>query len=270
MVPRLRHRFHAHHDDALRHRIPRPQRRRHLGRDHPHRMGLRHRQLRLVDRYRPRRYSHLRHPLITAPKLAQFDQPFRRSHDAVRRRLRGHLPRHPCRPPLARLLALSLSQHHGSMAAIPQPAHVGRLRRLHLRHHLRSVLVHRPHPRSRDAARPHRQPNSKDGLRHALVRMARLRPPLASLRDHVSAARRIGHASGPLGSHRRELRFRGRHRPRLAHHHLPALLRRRRHLLRLRHGPDAGHPHPQNLRPRRFHHRRAICRTPPKSCSPPD
>ena len=44
---------------------------------HPHRMGLCHRQLRLVDRHRPRRHPDLRHPLITAPVVAQFHQPFR-------------------------------------------------------------------------------------------------------------------------------------------------------------------------------------------------
>ena len=96
---------------------------------------------------------------------------------------------------------------------------------------------------------------AEDGLRHALLRMARIGPPLAPLRDDVPAARRTGHAAGALRSHRRQLRLRRRHRPRMAHHHLPALLRRRRHLLRLRHGADAGHSHPQDLRPRRFHHR---------------
>ena len=95
----------------------------------------------------------------------------------------------------------------------------------------------------------------KIDLRHALDGLARIGPPLASLRNGLSAARRTGHAAGALGPHRRELRFRRRHRPRLAHHHLPALLRRRRHLLRLRHGADAGHSDPQDLRPGRFHHR---------------
>ena len=49
------------------------------------------------------------------------------------------------------------SQHHGRVAAIPQPAHVGRLRGLHLRHHFRAVLVHRPHSRPGHAARPRRR-----------------------------------------------------------------------------------------------------------------
>ena len=84
--------------------------------------------------------------LLLRQIVAQLDQPLRRGHDAVRRRLRRNLPRHPRRPSVARLLALSLSQHHERLAAIPQPAHVGRLRRLHLRHDLRAVLVHRPDP----------------------------------------------------------------------------------------------------------------------------
>ena len=98
MVHRLRHRLHADYDDAVRHRISLPERRRHLGRHHPHRLGLRHRQLRLVDRHRPRRHADLRHPLIAAPIVAQLHQPLRRSHDAVRRGLRRNFPRHPRGP----------------------------------------------------------------------------------------------------------------------------------------------------------------------------
>jgi len=74
----------------------------HLGREHPGGLGLRHRQLRVVDRDRPCRHSDLRHPLIAASVLAQFHQPLRRSHDAVRGRLRGVFPAiHIGRPWLA-------------------------------------------------------------------------------------------------------------------------------------------------------------------------
>ena len=52
---------------------------------------------------------------------------------------------------------------------------------------------------------------------------------------------RPGDAAGDFRPQRRRLRFRRRHRARLAHHHLSALLRGRRHLLRLRHGAHAGH-----------------------------
>ena len=157
MVRRFRHRLHAHHDAALRARLPLPEGHRHLGRHHPHRLGIRHRQLRVVDRNRPRRNFDFRHPLIAAPVMAKFDQPLRRSHDAVRRRQRRNFPRRSRRPPVASVLAVSISQHHGCVAAIPQPAHVGRVRRLHLRHDFRAVLVHGPDPGFRDSARPQRQ-----------------------------------------------------------------------------------------------------------------
>ncbi len=90
--------------------------------------------------------------LLLRQVVAQFHQPFRRSDDAVRRGLRRNFPGHPRRASVARLLALSHSQHHGGVAAIPKPAHMGRLRGLHLRHHLRDVLVHRPDSRLGHAA----------------------------------------------------------------------------------------------------------------------
>ena len=122
MVPRLRRRLHAHDDDALRHRLPVSERHRHLGRDHPDRLGLRHRQFRLVDRNRPRRHADLRHSSFVAAVVAQFHQPLRRGYDAVCRGLRRTFPAASRRPSLAGLLAVSLSQHHGRVAAVPQPA----------------------------------------------------------------------------------------------------------------------------------------------------
>ena len=60
-------------------------------------------------------------------------------------------------------------------------------------------------------------------LRHAGHGMARFGAALAPLRNDVPVARRSGHAAGALGAHGGQLRFRDRHRSRLAHHHLPAL-----------------------------------------------
>ena len=69
---------------------------------HARRVGLRHHQLRLVDRYRPRRHPHLRHPAALQAELAKFHQPVCRSDDTVRRRLRRHVPLiHTGRPWLA-------------------------------------------------------------------------------------------------------------------------------------------------------------------------
>ena len=47
-------------------------------------------------------------------------------------------------PPLAVLLAVPVPRHHGRVAAVPQPAGVGRVRGFDLRHHLGGVLVCRP------------------------------------------------------------------------------------------------------------------------------
>ena len=56
-------------------------------------------------------------------------------------------------PALALLLAVALSEHDGPLAAVPQPAGVGRVRRVDLRHRLAVVLVRRADSRPGDAAR---------------------------------------------------------------------------------------------------------------------
>ena len=59
---------------------------------------------------------------------------------------------HTGRPWLA-LLAVAVSEHDGRLAAVPEPADLGRVRGLDLRDRLAAVLVRRPDSRSRDAAR---------------------------------------------------------------------------------------------------------------------
>ena len=86
------------------------------------------------------------------------------------------------------------------------------------------------------------------------ARLARLGAPLAALRAHLPVARRALDAARPLRPHGSQLRLRDRHRPRLAHDDLPALLRRRRDLRRLRDGADAGHSAPEVVQPRGLHH----------------
>ncbi len=53
---------------------------------------------------------------------------------------------HTGRPWMA-LLHVPVSQHHGDLAAIPQPADLGRVRGFHLRHGFAAVLVRRTDPR---------------------------------------------------------------------------------------------------------------------------
>ena len=153
------------------------------GINQPGRLGLRHHQLRLVDRHRPRRHAHLRDPAAAAPGVAHLDQPLRRGDDALRRRVRRAVPAPPPGPAVVRLLALPVPEHDGAVAAVPQPARLGRLRGLDLRHGLAPVLVRRPDPRPRDAARPRATNGLPDRLRHARDGLARLGAPLAALRD---------------------------------------------------------------------------------------
>ena len=74
-------------------------------------------------------------------------------------------------------------------------------------------------------------------LRHLRARLARRRTATgATTRWPICILAGLSHAAGALGALDRVLRLRHVDRPRLAHHHLPALLRRRRHLRRLRDG----------------------------------
>ena len=80
----------------------------------------------------------------------------------------GIYPAVPHRPPVARdLLAVPGPELvPAPLAELPQPADVGRVRGLDLRHGLGAVLVHGPGSRSRDAARSRDEPSPQDGLRH--------------------------------------------------------------------------------------------------------
>ena len=200
-----------------------------------------HHQLRVLDRHRPRRHAHLGHSLPDPPEVAHLHQPRRRGHDPLRGHVRRHLPRHPRRPRLDGVVPRARSECLRHLAELPLAAPLGRLRGLDLLHRLRPLLVHRPRARSRHPARPRQDPRRQVPLRHLRPRLARLEPQLAPLRDGLSHPGRPLHAAGALGALGRLLRLRHLHPPRLAHHHLPALLRRRRHLRRLRHG--AHHPH---------------------------
>ena len=141
MVRRLRRGVHAHDDDAVRHRLPGGEGHRDLGHQHPHWLGLRHRQFRLVDRHRARGNADLRHSAVAAAIVAEFDQPVCRSHDAVCGGGCRNFSADPHRAPVACVLAVSVSQHDELLAAIPQPAALGCVRGLDLLHDLAAVLV---------------------------------------------------------------------------------------------------------------------------------
>src|SRR5262249_9212344 len=128
-----------------------------------------------------------------------------------RRRLRRAVPALTHGPAVVLLLAVPLPQHDAAVAAVPQPARLGRVRGVDLLHRVALVLVHRPDPGPGDAARPLAEPAGPGRLRRAGDGLARLGPALAALRGRLSLAGRPGHAAGRLGAHGRQLRLRGGH-----------------------------------------------------------
>ena len=167
------------------------ERHRHLGQQRAGRLGVRHHQLRLVDRHRPRRHADFGHPAALQTGLAHVDQPLCRGDDAVCRRLRRDLPARAHRPPVAGdLLAVPVPERDGPVAEFPQPAHLGRVRRLDLRHGVAALLVHRSHSRPRDVPRQDGTPGAEAPVRAAGDGLARIGAPLGALREGVPAARR--------------------------------------------------------------------------------
>ncbi len=133
--------------------VPRLGRHRRLGKYDPRRLGLRHHQLRVLDRHRPRRHADQR-DLVPAPsELAHVDQPLRGSDDDLRRDLRRHLPGRAHRSAVAAVLHDADPEPDGDVAAVPEPAGVGHLRGQHLRDDLDPVLVHGHDPGLRDLPR---------------------------------------------------------------------------------------------------------------------
>ena len=116
--------------------------------------ALRHHQLRLVDRYRPRRHADLRHPLSLPAEVAHVDQPLRRGDDHLRGHLRRALPG-ACTPagPGSPTGCSRTRATIADLAAVQEPADVGRVRGLDLLHRLAAVLVPGPHPGPGGAAR---------------------------------------------------------------------------------------------------------------------
>ncbi len=227
---------------------------RRLGPERPGGLGLGHHQLRLLGRHRPRRHADLRDPAAVPPEVAHLDQPRGRGDDALRGGVRAHLPGHPRRPHLGGLLARAGAEPDGSLAELPEPAAVGRLRGQHLRHGVAALLVRRADPRPRDAARPLEDEDQAVDLRRLRARLARLAAALAALRGRLPGAGGPLDAARALGPLDRLDGLRGLAAAGLAHHDLPALLRGRRDLLRLRDGDHADGDLPQGLRPRADHH----------------
>ena len=103
--------------------------------------GFRHHQLCLVDRHWPRGHADFGNPVAAQAAVAQFDQPVCRSDDTFCRGLRRIVSGISYGPTVVGILAFSISQRDGNMAAIPQPADVGCVRGIDIRNGFAFVLV---------------------------------------------------------------------------------------------------------------------------------
>ena len=191
-----------------------------------------------MDRHRSCRHVDLGHSAAVASRMANVDQPVRRSDDLIRRGLRGSVSALAHGSAMVLLLDVSLPQHDESLAAISQPAGLGRVCGVDLFHRLAAVLVHRPRARHGHAARSLGQSAGADCVWRVGHGLARFGVSLAAIRSRLFDSGRPRHAACGFGPHGRELRFRRRQRSRLALDNFSALLCGRRDLFRFRDGPD--------------------------------
>ena len=230
-------------------------RHRHLGPEPDGRVGVRHHELRLLDRHRPRRHADLGDSVPAAAALAHVGQPGGGSDDAVRGDVRRPLSADPHGPAVDVLLDAALSERpRFALGELQVAARLGLLRDQHVFHDLRDLLVRRADSRSRDHSRPRAGHDALEDLRLPEPRLDRIVPHLAPLRGGLSAAGRARHAARALGPHHRQHRLRDRGGARLAHDDLPAVLRGRRHLLGHGDGADADAGGAEDDAARGLHH----------------
>ena len=91
--------------------------------------------------------------LLHAPEVANEHQPVLRGDDDLRGHVRRHVPAVAHGPAVVLLLALSVPERRRRLAAVPQPADLGRVRGHDVFHRVAGVLVPRPGSRPRVAAR---------------------------------------------------------------------------------------------------------------------
>ena len=202
-------------------------------------LGLRHHQLRLLDRHQPRGHADLRDSASHQCHLAPPGHSLRRGHHRLLRSDRRHHSALPHRPPVARFLDDPLSQRTPYLAQLPLAARLGLLRHLHLPHRQHHLPVSADDSGFRRRAR----------RRHRLAQEDLSRPG-AGMAGHAAAMaapgnRHAHHGHGDrsrsrLGAHHRLLGFRHDPGAHVALQHLRPLLCRRRDLQRHRR-PDPGH-----------------------------
>src|SRR5690606_145016 len=118
-----------------------PQGCRYLGHQYSDFLGLRHRQLCVVDRYWSRRNPYLGDSPVIPPAVAYFDKSIRRGNDSFCGNLCGAFPSSPYGATLAGLLAASISELDGYVASVQKPSGVGRFCCIHLPDSVPDFLV---------------------------------------------------------------------------------------------------------------------------------
>ena len=106
---------------------------------------------------------------------------------------------------VAFLLAYPVPKHDVPLAAIPQPAGLGRVCGFHIRDGFAAFLVCRADSRSSDAARPRAQPLRESDLWLSGDGLARIGGTLVAIRNGFAAAGGIGDTLGRFRPHGGEL-----------------------------------------------------------------
>src|SRR5262245_20294345 len=125
-----------------------------MGRQHSRRLGNGHPELRLVDQYRPRRNFDLSNSPAAATEMAHLDQSVCRGDDVICSGPGWHVSDYAPGPAVAGVLAVSLSEHDGHLATVPEPPDVGRVRGVDVCDGFSRILVRWSDSGFRDAARP--------------------------------------------------------------------------------------------------------------------
>ena len=116
-------------------------------------VGLLHHQLRVLDRYQPRRRDALRHPAPGQGRVASPGNPRRRGADHFLADDGDDYAHHPHGPPLAHpVLGLPLRLRPRHLAQHPHPVGLGSVRDSYLPHVIHLVRNHRAGSRLRRAA----------------------------------------------------------------------------------------------------------------------
>ena len=213
---------------------------RHLGTEQDRRLGVRHHELCLLGRHRTCRHADLGRAVSVPTEMANGRQSVGRSDDTLRRHVCRDLSADSHGTSVAGLLDDALSQHAWiAVGQLQIAAAVGRVCDLDLSSDLRRVLVRRSDPRPGHHSRSIKTRTATANHVHSVARLGRIGENMASLRNGLHAAGRIGDTAGVFGAHDRQHGLCHRRHSGMAHDDLSAVLCGGCNLQRPGHGDDA-------------------------------